>query len=44
MLFVLIALTILTLIYGYVGWRTIRPAPVARRWKGWLWGAVSGFT
>ena len=42
MLFFLIALSILTAIYGYVGWRSIRPARLAPTWKTLLWAILAG--
>ncbi|MEE8396972.1 MAG: metallophosphoesterase [bacterium] len=41
MLFAAIALSVLTLIYGYVGWRAIRPAPLRPAWKRVLWALLA---
>lgn len=42
MLFFLLALSILTAIYGYVGWRSIKPARLAPSWKKLLWALLAG--
>lgn len=42
MLFFLLALSILAVIYGYVGWRSIRPARLAPSWKKLLWAILGG--
>ena len=43
MLFPIIALSVLAVIYGYVGWRTIAPAPLGRGPKTALWALLAVF-
>ena len=42
-MFFLTFFTVLTTIYGYIGWRLIMPAAFASPWNGVLWGVLSLF-
>ena len=41
LLFPIIALTVLGLIFGYVGWRTISPSRLSAFWKRGLWALLA---